>query len=1054
MNPIPATLATALADRYRLERELGQGGMATVYLARDLKHDRQVAVKVLRPELAATLGPDRFVREIKIAAQLQHPHILPLLDSGEAAGFLYYVMPFIEGESLRDRLTRKGELPIAEATRLLRDVADALSYAHGRGVVHRDIKPDNVMLSGRHALVVDFGVAKAVSEATGRQSLTTVGVALGTPAYMSPEQCAADPHVDHRADIYALGAMGYELLTGRPPFVGLTPQQVLAAHVTENPKPVTDYRSSAPPALAETIMRCLAKRPADRWQTADEIVERLESLATPSGGMTPTQTQPTQAVRVDDPWYGHPIRVAALFALVSVAVMGAVYFLTIRLGLPTWVLWAALALLVAGLPIMVVTGLVERRRALALASGRHSSSGETGIRKHLTWKKSRRGGYLAFGSLVAVIVLYSAMRLLGIGPVGTLFGAGRLTERDQLLVADFENRTPDSTLAGTVTEAFRIDLGQSPVLRIISTGAVSSALARMQKPANSPLTAALARDIAAREGAKAVVAGEISSVGRSYVLVARLLAAGDGAELLALRETSPDDAGIVSAIDRLSGKIRERIGESLRTIRSGAPLEKVTTSSLEALRLYTEASRLSDQGEMGKVVPMLQQAIALDSGFAMAWRKLAVALSNSAASMDQQVAATTKAYQHRDRLPQLERELTTAFYYNTVVSDEDQEEAAYRRILAIDPQNGIALNNLSLTLVQIGRFAEAESLAIVAVRDSTGVGNTYLQLVNAQLGLGKITDARQTMSDYARVGAGTPSLLRGRALVFMATGPADSADRALLDMGLKIRDPAYQNLMRSGLAWVAQTHGKLAEADRQQQAAIALAEQRGLPGEALQVEGVRARRVAQFEGDTAGAMRILQAALQRHPLNSMPALDRPYSTVATIYAISGRPAEAKRLLAEYESAVPEGVRRGDARWYRARGWLALAENRPKDAIAEFEEIRRKGQRAEWGQWETGVAFERANLPDSAIAHYELAASPAGSGFKIVERQWAQAPSLKRLGELYEQRGDKAKSIENYSAFIDIWKDADPVLQPAVREAKDRLAKLAGEAPRSSGSAKP
>jgi serine/threonine-protein kinase len=179
---LPERLTAALADRYSLLRELGAGGMATVYLANDLRHDREVAVKVLRPELAATLGPERFGREIQIAAKLQHPHILPLLDSGQAGGFLYYVMPFIEGESLRQRLTRVRELPIPEAVRLLRDVADALSLAHARGVVHRDIKPENVMLTGRHALVTDFGVAKAVSEAKGETSLTTAGVALGTPA--------------------------------------------------------------------------------------------------------------------------------------------------------------------------------------------------------------------------------------------------------------------------------------------------------------------------------------------------------------------------------------------------------------------------------------------------------------------------------------------------------------------------------------------------------------------------------------------------------------------------------------------------------------------------------------------------------------------------------------------------------------------------------------------------------------------------------------------------------------------------------------------------------
>ncbi|MGH7513888.1 MAG: serine/threonine-protein kinase, partial [Gemmatimonadales bacterium] len=291
----PARLAAALANRYRVERELGQGGMATVYLAEDLKHRRKVALKVLRPELAATLGPDRFFREIEVAAGLQHPHILPLHDSGEAAGFLYYVMPFVDGENLRGRLTRHGELPIHEAVRLLAEVADALAYAHGQGVVHRDIKPDNVLLSGRHALVTDFGVAKAVSEATGRQQLTTAGVALGTPAYMAPEQAAADPHLDHRVDIYAVGVMAYELLAGRPPFTGRSSQEVLAAHLTQPPEPVSALRPAVPEALAAIVMKCLAKRPADRWQSAEELASQLELQLTPSGGVTPAQTRPMAA---------------------------------------------------------------------------------------------------------------------------------------------------------------------------------------------------------------------------------------------------------------------------------------------------------------------------------------------------------------------------------------------------------------------------------------------------------------------------------------------------------------------------------------------------------------------------------------------------------------------------------------------------------------------------------------------------------------------------------------------------------------------------------------
>jgi TolB-like protein/tRNA A-37 threonylcarbamoyl transferase component Bud32 len=294
MPELQSRLQVALADRYRIERELGAGGMATVYLAHDLKHDRKVAVKVLREELSASLGKERFLREIKVAAALQHPHILPLYDSGAADGLLFYVMPYVDGLSLREKLVKEGELPIGDAVRILRDIADALSEAHRHGVVHRDLKPENVMLRGRHALVMDFGVAKALSDATGRQSLTTVGIALGTPTYMAPEQAVADPHVDHRADIYAFGVVAYELLAGRPPFAGANPQQVLAAHVTTAAEPITTHRTM-PPVLAALVMRCLEKRPSDRCQSAEELITQLEAVLTPSGGITPTATVPVAA---------------------------------------------------------------------------------------------------------------------------------------------------------------------------------------------------------------------------------------------------------------------------------------------------------------------------------------------------------------------------------------------------------------------------------------------------------------------------------------------------------------------------------------------------------------------------------------------------------------------------------------------------------------------------------------------------------------------------------------------------------------------------------------
>jgi eukaryotic-like serine/threonine-protein kinase len=282
---IPDLLAQALSHRYAIERELGAGGMGTVYLARDLRHDRQVALKVFRPAVEAAVGSERFLREIRLAASLTHPHLLPVFDSGEAGGYLYYVSPYIEGESLRERIQREGPLPIPDAVRILHALADALATAHAAGIVHRDLKPANVLLSGRHALLADFGVAKALDEASGEDELTAFGMTVGTPQYMAPEQAAGEPHVDHRADIYALGILGYEMLTGSPPFQGPSSQGVLAAHLTQPPEPITAKRQGVPPAVADAMMRCLEKRPEDRYQQAAELVGNLEAVTTSAGGM-------------------------------------------------------------------------------------------------------------------------------------------------------------------------------------------------------------------------------------------------------------------------------------------------------------------------------------------------------------------------------------------------------------------------------------------------------------------------------------------------------------------------------------------------------------------------------------------------------------------------------------------------------------------------------------------------------------------------------------------------------------------------------------------------
>jgi serine/threonine-protein kinase len=289
-NDLRDRLQASLGHAYTLDRELGGGGMSRVFTATETALGRSVVVKVLPPELAAGVSTERFKREIAVAARLQHPHIVPLLSAGEMDGVPYFTMPFVQGESLRVRLARRGELPVSESLRILREIASALAYAHEHGVVHRDIKPDNVLFSGDVAMVADFGVAKALSASSNGDhgGVTSLGVALGTPAYMAPEQATADPTTDHRADVYAFGVLAYEMLTGQPPFTGRNPSQLLAAHVTELAEPVSRRRPNLPPALAALVMRCLEKRPADRPQSASEIVHALDDITTPSGGTQPT----------------------------------------------------------------------------------------------------------------------------------------------------------------------------------------------------------------------------------------------------------------------------------------------------------------------------------------------------------------------------------------------------------------------------------------------------------------------------------------------------------------------------------------------------------------------------------------------------------------------------------------------------------------------------------------------------------------------------------------------------------------------------------------------
>ncbi len=1047
VSDLQSRLEAAVGDTYRIEKELGGGGMSFVFLAEEVALGRRVVIKVLPPDMSAGVNKERFQREIKLAASLQHPHVVSLLTAGTADGdLLYYVMPYIEGESLRAKLDREVELPVGEALKILREVVDALAYAHRHEVVHRDIKPDNVLLSEGHAVVTDFGVAKAVSASSGgpTSGLTSLGVALGTPAYMSPEQAAADPHVDHRADIYSLGTMAYEMLAGRTPFTGNTAQQLLAAHVSQAVEPVTQHRATVPPALADVIMRCLEKKPADRWQTADELRAQLEIVATPqTGGVTPTGTQPVSAVSTADvEAKHHPVRVAALFGVAAATTLAVVYGIMIALGLPNWVFLAAVVLLAIGLPIMLVTSQHEKQRAVAMTTGLQTTT-PVGLKKHLTWSKAIGGGGLAFAGLVVFAGGFMVTRAAGIGPAATLVSSGVLGERDLLILAEFDNRTSDSTLGTTVTELLRISLSESPVLRLADPPRIAESLERMQLDPDTRVDESVALEIAERESIKAAIVGEIAPLGSGYVIGSRLISAA-GEVLVAQQASANDASGIIEAVDKLSAKMRERIGESLKSIRRELPLELVTTGSLEALRLYTQASQAEIAGDPDRAVALLDEAISVDSTFAMAYRKMGAILGNTFQQRAREIEALTKAYELRDRLTPLERGYAVAQYHTDVTGDLDQALAAYRTILDKFPDDDRALNNSGVLYGQLGDRERALEFYERGLDADSTWAPRYYNIAFTQMLLGRYDEARATIDVAEQRFPGQPRNHQFRGLLAYRLNEYDEAIQHYeILRASQSGNPFWQGQAAEVLGRIAQTRGRYRDGDRYLSEAISAARERDVPGSimGIQINTELSRMMA--TGDAEQPRARLDREIPDEALEVLPAADRPYGGLIVFHALAGVPERARSLLVAMERSGIPGFGRDFQRDYdRSAGFVQLAEGDVERGLASM----RRG--VEGWSFEPGVlsfmarAHDAAGNADSARIYWE----------RYLERRWAipqmdagtRHVAYRRLGELYEAQGDNTKAVEYYNQFVDLWKDADPELQPQVTEIRNRIARLVGE----------
>jgi tetratricopeptide (TPR) repeat protein len=1047
-------LQRTLGTTYALERELGGGGMSRVFVADERRLNRKVVIKVLSPELAAGVSGDRFEREIQLAASLQQANIVPILAAGETEGLPFYTMPFVEGESLRVRLGKEGRLPVGTVVGAVRDVAKALAYAHERGVVHRDIKPDNVLLSGGTAVVTDFGIAKAISAArtdNENTALTQLGTSIGTPAYMSPEQAAGDPTVDNRADIYSLGCMAYELLTGQTPFHGRTVARTLAAHLSEAPKPVSELRPEVPGALHALVMRCLEKDPAARPQSGQGIIEALDSIT--STGMTATP-----ASLLAGPGALRRSLLAYAGAFVAVAILARASI--VAFGLPDWVFMGAVIVMLLGLPVILFTWYVSRiMSGLATTMPAVTPGGSAAKQNtlamlaikaspHVSWRRTWTGGAVALGVFVVLVGAFMALRAMGIGPAGSLLAAGKLSDRERLIVTEFQS--PDTSLSTLVTEAVRTNLGQSRVVSIMPPAAIGAALQRMQRPPASRLDLKLAQEIAQREGVKAIVDGAIRMLGADYVVSMRLVSADSASELAAFQETANGSRELLEKIDALTRKLRGRIGESLRDVRGSPPLEQVTTPSLEALRIYAEAARSIDMGANPlEAAERLREAVRIDTQFAMAYRKLGVALNNAGLPRIRVDSALEQAFRHRNRLTERERLLAEGTYYQLGPGrDRNRAIRAYEALLAIDPNESGAANNLGSVLSGRREFARAESIFKAQIATGRATSQQYTNLMGVLFNGGKVEEAERLAADYKQRFPAAPMGTLAPVSLLYQRGEIDSMTAVLRELA-KSTNPVLKVNGMGGLANVSVLRGRIDDAYRHGREAQRLAQSLGQPAPLAINDSLSRSWVELMYGDdTTRALRRMEAAIAMPEWRRAQFDFRPYTSLVAFFANAGNTQRARALLAQFDADVPDSVTRRirQPERHAMLGSIAAGERRFDEAIREFWKADTTydgpdGNCAICVLDDIGWVWNKAGVADSAIYYWERYLSTPYFGRQGMDAS-QRALMVKRLGELYDSKGDVQNAAKRYREFLELWKNADPKFQPKVADVRRKLARLA------------
>ena len=1044
----------SLSGTHTIERELGGGGMSRVFVASEHRLGRKVVVKVLAPELAAGMSAERFEREIQLAASLQQANILPVIAAGDVEGLPFYTMPFVEGESLRARLAG-GPVPLPQAVDILRDVAKALSYAHERGVVHRDIKPDNILLSGRTAVVADFGIAKAIAaaqERTAEATLTQLGTAVGTPAYMAPEQAAGDPDTDHRADVYAFGCMAYELLAGRPPFAGLPPHKLVVAHMNETPRDVRELRPDCPAPLAALVMQCLAKNPAERPADADDVLRQLDAAGSlPSGAMP----------GVFPHGRGVFLKAMAIYAAAFIGVAIVARLLVDTQGLPEWVFTGALVVMALGFPVVLFTGytqyvarkvgqatptLTPRGTVVRPSAGGTLAQMAVKASPHVSWTRTARGGVAALTGFALLVAGWLVLRALGIGPSGSLLAAGKISAQDRVVVAAFDAAGKDSALGAVVSEAVRTNLSQSRAVNVVPTSTLVGALQRMQRKPTDRVDMALARELAVREGIKAVVGGTVTPVGNSYIITTRLVSAESGDELAVHRETAKDAADIIPTVDRLTRQLRGRLGESLKSVKDAPALAQVTTSSLDALRSFAAGLRANDvEGDYTRAISLFEEAIAKDTGFAAAYVQLAYSLGNAGIRTPRRDSLMDRAFLLRNRLPERERYNIEGAYW--VRKDRPKAIAAFERAVAIDSYNTDVLNSLALLYTGTRDYGRAERLYRRAVHVEPENGVILSNLAGALVAAGKLDAADSLLRDMRARKVPYSTARRDADLLYLR-GRFDSLE-AHMRATARSRNASLAAGATNALKDLVAVRGRFRESD----SILAEIASRDPRGERAVERAInRAMTDGWFRGRTQQAFAQLDSTMRANPPRAGTAPERWFQ-FASLYAILGDAGRARAAGRQAEALLTDSVTRRLMQSERATlaGDVAMAEGRAAEAAAAYRRADVGGDGLPEGcpfctSAFVGLAYDRANLADSAIVYLERFLDTPSPGRAGLDR-WLRAPAHKRLGELYEAKGDNAKAVSHYTAFVRLWERADPDMQPRVAEVRARMERLLKTLPR-------